>query len=86
MAYPRLACSPNKLLETLLNATGYYQAATTPGFWCQKCLPILFILIVNNFGIEYVGNRHIHHLRGTLKSHYTITEDWEGKKFPVINF
>ena len=38
-------------------------------------------LIVGDFGIEYVGERHIHHLRGVLKHHYEITEYWTGTKF-----
>ena len=38
-------------------------------------------LIVDNFGIGYVGERHIHHLHDVLKQHYEITEDWVGKCF-----
>ena len=33
------------------------------------------ILLVGDLGIEYVGERHIHHLRDVLKKHYKITED-----------
>ena len=40
--------------------------------------------IVDNFGIEYVGEHHAHHLRDFLKEHYTITEDRSGTKFVVI--
>ena len=32
------------------------------------------ILLVGDLGIEYVGERHIHHLRDVLKKHYKITE------------
>jgi hypothetical protein len=42
-------------------------------------------LLVDDFGIEYVGEKHALHLKSTLQEHYTITEDWEGKKFAGIN-
>ena len=42
----------NKLLEERLNKAGYYQCPTTPGLLRPKWLPILFCLIVDNFGIE----------------------------------
>ena len=41
----------------------------------------MFVHIVDDFGIEYVGDHHLHHLRTVLTTHYTITEDLEGKTF-----
>ena len=40
---------------------------------------------MDDFGIEYVGERHIHHLRDVLKQQYEIIEDWTGTKFGGIN-
>ena len=40
------------LLTTCLHKAGYYQAATTPGFWLHKWRPILLTIIVDEFGIE----------------------------------
>ena len=45
----------NDLLRTRLNKAGYYEAATTMGLWRHKWRPIMFVLIVDDFGIEYVG-------------------------------
>ena len=45
----------NDLLHTRLEQVGYYEAATTPGRWSHKWRPIQFVLLVDNFGIEYVG-------------------------------
>ena len=56
-----------------------------PGLWKHQWRPIQFCLIVDNFGIEYVVERHIYHLRSVLKQHYAITEDWTGTKFGRIN-
>ena len=45
----------------------------------------MFFLIVDDFGIEYVGDRHAHHLRDTLLEHYSITQDWIGSLYSGIN-
>ena len=49
---PQAGMLTNNLLKTFLNIEGNkYQATTTPGLWCHKWRPILFILAVDNFGI-----------------------------------
>ena len=65
----------NNLLLTRLNKNVYFEATTTPGLWKHQWRTIQFCLIVDNFGIEYVGERHIYPLRDFLKQHYEITED-----------
>ena len=73
------------LPRTHLNKKGYFEATTTPGLWKHQWWTIQLCLIVDDFGIEYVGERQIHHLRNVLKQHYDITEDWTGTKFGGIN-
>ena len=63
-----------------MNNAGYYEAAKTLGLWRHKWRLIIFGLIVDDSGIEYVGERHSQHLLHTLQEHYTINTDWEGKK------
>ena len=46
------------LLRTRLEKADYYEAATTPVLWCHKWRHIQFVLLVDNFGIEYVGKEH----------------------------
>ena len=75
----------NNLLHKRLNKTGYYDPKTRPGLWRHKCSPVMFVLIVDNFGIEYVGNSHLHHLRTVLTDHYKITEDLDGIKSSGID-
>ena len=41
--------------------------------------------IVDNFGVEYIGDHHAHHLRYALKEHYDITENWEVDLYTGIN-
>jgi hypothetical protein len=74
----------NDLLHKCLNSAGYHKATTTPGLWRHKWRPIQFCLLVDDFGIEYVGEKHVLHLESTLQEHYSITEDWEGKNLLVL--
>ena len=51
--------------------------AHTPGLWKHKRRPIQFSLIVDNFGVKYVGKEHIDYLIQSLKKHYgKTTIDW----------
>ena len=75
----------NDLLRNRLNKEGYFEAATTPGLWKHKWRPIQFCLLVDDFGIKYVGEEHALHLKSALLQHYKIPEDWEGKKFAGID-
>ena len=74
----------NPFNKNLINH-GYYQFATTPGHWRHKWRSILFCLIVDNFGVKYVGERHAHHLRNVLKEHDDITKNWKGYLYTDIN-
>ena len=68
----------NTLLRTRLNKYGYYETTTTPGLWRHKWSPIIFVLIVYDFSIEYVGDNHLKHIQTALTNHYMITEDLDG--------
>ena len=56
----------NKLLHTCIEKAGYYKADKTPGLWSYKWRPVQFVLIVDNFGIKYVGKEHALHLLNIL--------------------
>jgi hypothetical protein len=45
----------------------------------------MFTLIVDDFGVEYVGEEHAIHLRNTIKEHYDLTENWKGDLYSGIN-
>ncbi|EJK68827.1 hypothetical protein THAOC_09958 [Thalassiosira oceanica] len=66
-------------------AHGYYQSPLVHGLWLHKWRPIQFSLVVDDFGVKYVGEEHARHLVDILKSHYKITEDWEGGKYIGID-
>jgi hypothetical protein len=82
---PQSGILANQLLEKRLNAAGYYQLDNTPGLWRHKWRPVMFTLIVDDFGVEYVGEQHAHHLRDVIKQHYELTENWKGDLYAGIN-
>ena len=57
----------------------------TPGLWRHRCRPMQFVLIVDDFDVEYVRKKDADHLAKTLKKYHTISQDWEGKKFSNID-
>jgi hypothetical protein len=69
-----------KLLEETLEEHGYHQSDKTPGFWKHDTRPIRFSLLVDDFGIECVGEEHAHHLLLVLKEFYAVYEHWEARQ------
>ena len=62
-------------------STATKQSKVTPGFLKHKWRPIAFSLVVDNFGVKYVGKEHADHLTAALKQDYELDEDWEGTKY-----
>ena len=65
----------NDLLRTKLEDAHYYETATTPGLWHSKRRSIKVLLIVDNFGLEYVRKQDTDHLANVLKNHHDISQD-----------
>ena len=82
---PQAGKLAHNLLSERLQEAGYYETATTPGLWRHKWRPIQFVLIVDDFGVEYVRKKDAHHLAKTLEKYHTISQDWDGKKFSGID-
>eukprot|EP00804_Cyclotella_cryptica_P028475 CCRYP_020572-RG/>CCRYP_020572-RG protein AED:0.35 eAED:0.35 QI:0/-1/0/1/-1/1/1/0/440 len=75
---PQAGLLANELLEKRLNAHGYHQSKLVPGLWKHIWRPIQFTLVVDDFGIKYVGDEHPQHLLTVLQEHYSVTTDWQG--------
>ena len=78
---PQSGLLANELLEKRLNEKGYKQSKLVPGLWKHKWRPIQFTLVVDDFGVKYVGQEHALHLQETLEQHYKVTKDWSGKRY-----
>ena len=76
------ASSHKKLLEEKLNKHGYCQSKYTAGFWKYESRPSFFLLIVVDiFGVKYAQKEDVQHLLNVLQGHYTISKDWNGKRY-----
>ena len=71
----------NKLLRKRLAPEGYYEVAHTPGLWRHISRPISFSLVVDDFGVKYVGKEHADHLLEILHRHYKTSIDWKGSLY-----
>jgi hypothetical protein len=78
---PQAGALANKLLRKRLAPHGYYEVAHTPGLWRHVTRPISFTLVVDDFGVKYVGQEHAEHLIHVLQENYTMSIDWDGKLY-----
>ncbi len=63
---PQAGTLANKQLKEYLGPAGYYKVAHTPGLWRHVTRSIQFSLVVDNFGVKYVGKEHADHIIATL--------------------
>ena len=63
---PQAGIIAQQLLEERLQKDGYRQSKTTPGLWQQDTRPISFSLVVDDFGVKYVGEENAQHLLDTV--------------------
>ena len=76
------ACgSPYNQLTKRLEPKCYYQCRHTPGLWRHKWRPILLSLVVDDFGIKYVGKEHSDHLIAAIEENYELSTYWGGKLY-----
>jgi hypothetical protein len=58
---PQAGILANQLLARRLAIHGYHQTKFTPGLWRHVTHPIQFTLVVDDFGVQYVGEEYAHH-------------------------
>jgi hypothetical protein len=75
---PQAGILTNQLLARRLAIHGYHQTKFTPGLWPHANRPIQFTLVVDDFGVQYVGKEHAQHLIYALEADYTVSKDWTG--------
>ncbi len=59
---PQAGIIAQQLLDERLQKHGYRQSQTTPGLWKHDTRPISFSLVVDDFGVKYVGKENTQHL------------------------
>jgi hypothetical protein len=78
---PQAGIIAQQLVKERLQKHGYHQSQTTPGLWKHDTCPISFSLVVNDFGVKYVGKENAQHLLGTVRHYYKCSCNWKGEQY-----
>ena len=62
----------------------YHPSIKNPGLWRNNSRPINFTLVVDDFGIKYLGKEHALHLISALEDKYKVATYWEVKLYTGI--
>jgi hypothetical protein len=71
----------NDRLEKHLATFGYTPVPRTPSLYQHASRPVTFSLVVDDFGVKYVGQEHADHLINALQQIYEISIDWTGSQY-----
>ena len=71
----------NYRLKAHLAHFGFAPVPRTPALWKNTTNPIIFSLVVDDFGVKYIGKENDDHLIQSLQKLYTISIDWNGPLF-----
>jgi hypothetical protein len=78
---PQAGILSSELLQRNLAKDGYRPAHHTHSLWKHDTHPVSFLLVVDDFGVKYVGLEHAEHLMACIKKHYEISSDWKGSAY-----
>jgi hypothetical protein len=69
---PQAGILANDLLQRNLAKAGYQPTTHTHGLWTHNTRPISFSLVVDDFGVKYVGGEHAEHLMTCIRKNITF--------------
>jgi hypothetical protein len=75
---PQAGILTNELLQRNIAKDNYRLTTHTHGLWTHDTRPISFSLVVDEFGVKYVGREHAEHLMACIRKNYNISSDWNG--------
>jgi hypothetical protein len=75
---PQAGILVNQLLSHSITINGYHQTKLDPDLWRHVTCPIQFTLVVDDFGVRYVGQEHAQHIIDALETDYKVSKDLTG--------
>jgi hypothetical protein len=78
---PQAGIFANEYLQRNLANDKYRPTQHTQGLWTHDTHPISLSLVVDYFGVKYVGREHAEHLMAFIKKKYNISSDWNGTAY-----
>jgi hypothetical protein len=82
---PQAGQIANDALVPYLPTHGYGRCTHTPGLFKHSTRPVMFSLVADNFGVQYVGHENAQHLANIIAAKYKMTTDWTGNLYVGIN-
>ena len=70
----------NELISHM-DPNGYHPVTFTTRIWAPKTIRTKVFLCVDDFGVKYFTKEDANHLLDSLKNHYAISTDWEGRNY-----
>ena len=83
---PQAGIIAQELLAKRLKEHGYSQSETIPGLWKHEWQPITFSLVIDNFGVKYVGEEHAQHLLQTIQKYNECSVKEKGERYCELTF
>ncbi len=78
---PQVVIIAQELLAKRQNEQGYTQSKTTPRLRTHEWRPITFSLIVDDFGVKYIGEEHAQYLLQMVQKYYTRLFETGGERY-----
>jgi hypothetical protein len=78
---PQAGILANELLQHNLANDGYRPTQHIHGLWKHDTRLISFSLVVDDFGVKYIGREHAEHLMECIKNNNNISSDWNGSAY-----
>jgi hypothetical protein len=69
---PQAGILANELLQHNRAKDGYRPTTHTHGLWIHDTRPISFSLVVDDFGVKYIGREHAEHLMACIRKIITF--------------
>ena len=69
---PQSGILSNKILKERLTKYGYNEIAHTSGLFKHDTILVWFMLVVDDFGIKYIGQENAQHIIDALKDFYEV--------------
>ena len=82
---PQSGIPSNNIFKERLTEYGYNEVAHTPGLYNHDTRPVWFTLVVDDFGIKYIGQENAQHMIDALKEFYEVEIDRKGKLYCGIS-
>ena len=72
---------PDERITKHIQKHGYAPCPHTPALWRHNTLPVVFTIVVADFGVKYTGKHNTKDLINALRALYTITVDHTGSLY-----